>query len=111
MHKEDHMTIQSVKIECTDVDIRTIGRMTQEIMRLVERADGSVVGFWCNSIEISMRCTDQNPNMDWRTVEITHSPFSSRREDMIWFTQGNRYGAIAYYLDCIMQTYGAPTWS
>jgi len=105
------MSIQPVEITCTDVDIRTIGRMTQEIMRLAERADGSVVGLWCNGIEISMRCTDQNSDMDWRTVEITHSPFSSRSEDMIWFTRGNRYGAIVYYLDCAMQTYGAPSWS
>ena len=98
------MTIQPVEITCTDVDIRTIGRMTQEIMRLAERADGSVVEFWCNGVEIGMCCTDQNPDMDWRTVEVTHDRQS-------WFTHGNRYGAIAYYLDCVMQTYGAPSWS
>ena len=112
----------------SDVDVRSIAGSCAEIEKLAGQPNPNnthpfraipgethgMIGLWCNGLDFWVVAVEASSGNDpsWNTVWISHSP----REDIWterakWITKGNSSGARAYYLDCVMASFGLPRWS
>lgn len=111
----------------SDVDVRSIAGMAQEIERVARKPNKTfdypfqyrmgehqgLIGLWCHGQNFWI-CSEETMHGDdprWNTVWISHSTIEEiRRGEAHWFSKGNSCGALAYYLDCVMSSFGLPKW-